>query len=292
MRTTLIGYSILLLLLWACMESPQRVELENPLRVEILSPTEGQQYKTSHVEIRWRGQPAFVAEYKHRVLGLESQWSVWTSDDTLSLELADGEYVFEIVGRSPGNITSPDTTERVVVRFSVDALPESSVFLMPLQTTVTIDDTVELTVMVKQVDNLMTAHLGIRFDEGKLSWDTLTVDTSFFGKGAGGIRTIRALEEIPDSVVAESLPSVFVSADPVLGIIDLVRIGFASPGVSGTGPLVTVRFNAIGTGRAVVGLTDETALRSSLARPITLNQPIILNMLENSVVEVLAPPID
>ena len=259
-----------LLAICGCVEAPHEVELSTTLQVEILSPADGRTYRgSSNVEIRWQGRPAFVDVFRYRLLGLSDDWSTWTADTTLVLELADGSYTFEVVARAPGYMAGPDTSEHAVAEFTVDVLAGPALFLRPRETTVLVGDPLRLAVTAKEVSGLMSAHIVVRADEG-LRLDTAFVDTPFFGANISGVYGVEALAggaQLPTG------PFVVASVDRATGVIDLILLNSAL-GVSGTGPLVTVQFTAVETGPAIVRLAEESGLTDVLGVPIpvTLEQ--------------------
>ena len=213
-------------------------------------PRKDQVLDTASVSFAWKGSDKWVSEFSYCLHG--ETWSDWTRQTSVDLVLDEGDYTFRLKGRYPEEEGGRES-EEITRKFTVDAIQGPALWLKPRHTTVQVRDTVTVWVWAEDMADLMLAHLEIAFDETRLHW---------LDPMAGSFLSRNNAQVI----------SFFPEAGEIQGhgIIDLGAAGGSPHGVNGSGPLVALRFEALGQGTVRVS-TDSVEVRNSANVSLKLN---------------------
>ncbi|MFC1544445.1 cohesin domain-containing protein [Gemmatimonadota bacterium] len=233
-------------------DSPSFVIPETTL---LSGPSEGETVNTSGVTFSWEGN-AGATVFQTRFTG--EDWTTWSPTKTRSLEyLEEGLYQFEVRSGYPnagGGATYYDLTP-ASVNFTVDAVPASSVRLSPLLVETGISSTFDVLVVAEDVEDLMGARLELRFGPAALQCTAVEIG-GFLSSNSG-------------TVLSQTF------TDNALGSIGInLAVAGASPsGVSGSGILAIVRFQALSVVDTSISLhPGGTTLRDSDNLSIVISQ--------------------
>jgi len=216
-------------------------------------PGDGSVVIEPSVAFQWEGGNHLVSEFSYRCTPGQENWSVWSPDTSITLNYLDqGDYVFEVRGRyEPGN--EDDTP--VGRTFTVN-IPGPGVLMRPLKQKVMLGQEFNVDVVADDVEDLMLAHLLLKFEPAEL----------------------QALDAAPGEIFQSSdLPVFFKQIDNSQGMID-ISISTATimssinvkPSISGTGAIATVRFKSLSVGESSVSFHSGSELRDSANRPISI----------------------
>lgn len=231
-------------------------ELEAPLSEVsfdtyiVSGPEEGSEVAEPLVTFQWEGSNSLVNEFSYRYMPYQENWSVWSSDVSITLDHLDqGDYVFEVKGRyEPGN--EDDTPARR--SFTVD-IPGPGMLMKPFRQKTVMGEEFNIYVIADDVEDLVLAHLVLKFDPSKL----------------------QAVDANPGEIFQSYPPAFFKTIDNSGGIVDISisSIGAEPSRFSGTGAIAAIRFKSLSVGESSVDFDRESEFRDSKNKPVlVLNQ--------------------
>ncbi len=227
-----------------------------PPQVEILSPEEGAVVPTSDVTVRWRGNEV-VEVFKYRLLP-GPRYREWTetTERSTTFELLDesGEelYTFEIKAIDSKGRES-DIVRR---RFGVDAIHGPALWIKPRAVSVedfTVNPEFEVYVMAEDVVDLLAGHIVVDFDREKVK---LRED----GIKPGDFLLTNTDE---DHLVFLHTEVLEANLDGRVEVDIVALRKDRPPEVSGSGPLLRLKFYAIRAGNTEIELSTGNILRDA-----------------------------
>jgi len=230
-------------LLWlSCGSSPDELIFDNPLDPEgddfipplttlLTSPPDT--LTTTTAQFSWTGSHEDL-EFAYRVN--ENDYSNWTLDTTATLDYLDeGDYLFQVKSRYPTGIEETTPAE---ASFTVDAVPPKSLLLYPYRIAAGQGDTLVVELQAHEI-------IGLTVLDFHLEYDTLVVKPILAGAGPFLAKDGGSL------IIIEEF-------DPYWHI----NIGVAQgpgTGVSGTGPILTFRFELVSAAEDSISVEIESA---------------------------------
>jgi len=222
-------------------------------------PQTGDTVSTRSVTFTWTGSSNAIL-FQTRVLGHEwlSDWSPWSEDTSQTLiGLDESQYQFRVRGGIPSSSGDPQSgfiSDPASRTFTVDAIQGPALWLSPVLSLASLNGNFDLNVYAEDVTDLTMVKLRIRFDAGRLQYTTKS-DGPFLLSNGG---TLLQFDPIIDNGAG-------------LVEFEMGVAGANPPGVTGTGIIITLTFQAVGTGQTDVtfGLAN-TLLRDHLNAEITL----------------------
>jgi len=233
-----------------------------PPQVEVTSPGEGVVLSTSDVTVSWTGNEV-VESFMYRLLP-DPRYREWreTTERGATFELLDESedelYTFEIKALD-GSGRESEVERR---RFGVDAIHGPALWTKPRAVWVedfSLDPDFELWVMAEDVVDLLGGHIVLEFDRDKL-------------KLREGIRPGEFILAKTDEARLVFLHTDLLKANLEgrleVDIVALRKDG--SPEVSGSGPILKLKFRAISPGNTYIELGPGSKLRDAMNRDIGL----------------------
>ena len=236
-------------------EEDVSLTMEVPLpSVEIASgPGESEVLLADRVTFEFRAGDAYGdTEYSTRLD--DDDWSPWSGAAEVIYEHLEesslvGVHLLQVRVRADAG----EAEEVLLRRFEVDAVQGPALRLSPKAVATRVGETIGLDIVVEEIPNMLAARVILTFDGDKLELQRVEVLDAFLSQHGGAI--VQPEAEI----------------DPVNGRLDL-SIGVAGGtqvGVSGTGALARLHFQAIASGATQVSPDVGTAVRDPDNRPIS-----------------------
>lgn len=250
MKTYLFNFLItfsMLLLLGGCHKDPPE-PLEAP-DTEIIYPQEGYNIENASVLCKWTGiNNAFEFQYRMD----NNKWSNWTTDTTCNFFLDESSHTFVVKSRN--NLNREDPTP-ACVNFNIDAIQGPALWIKSRRIHAPVFTTSSsLKVYCEDINNMMLTYIQLFYDNSKIKIESIIPDSSFLTKNGG---EVQAITEFNDSI-----PYVNVT----LGIV-----GGTPKGVSGTGPMFTLKFLLKVSDTTEIIITDLSEIRDSINNVIPLS---------------------
>ena len=246
----------------SCVYSPDQVGRDNPLdpgnpsfipplTTIISGPSEGVILDTADVTFIWRGNRE-DSEFSYR-LG-ESGWSNWSGGTTVSYTYLDElEYRFELKSRYP----SGTEEEPKSINFTVDAVQGPSFTFFNRHNLVEIGELFTVNIFAEDVEDLFAAKIQIEYNSGTLEVMDVVgrdADTDFLSKNNA---EVIMFPEFNNQLGRIKIDLGIWNGDPA--------------GVSGTGAMIDIQFNALSSGTTFLQFTRNSQMRSPDNISITIN---------------------
>lgn len=230
----------------------EEIPVEAPLETYIISgPDDGSVVTEPSVSFQFHGANKIVKEFSYRCSPLQENWSLWSSDTSITLNYLDqGNYVFEVKGRyEPGN--EDNTPARVA--FTVN-FPGPGLIMKPLRQKTILGQEFNVEVVADDVEGVMLAHLILSFDPSK----------------------IQAIDVTPGSTFQDVPPAFFKAIDNLWGSIDISisTIGATPLKISGTGTIIIIKFKTLTTGESSINFDSKSEFRDSSNKTINITTRI------------------
>ncbi len=238
-----VWIAYLSLLLWlSCGSSPDELIFDNPLDPEgddfippvttiLASPPDTLAIATAHFS--WTGSHEDL-EFAYRLN--DNDFSIWTLDTTITLDYLDeGDYSFQVKSRYATGVEEAIPAE---ANFTVDAVPPQSLLLYPYRVLATVGDTISVELQAHDIMGLTVLDFRLGYDSTAINPITSTAGP-FLAKDGGSL------------IIIEEF-------DPYWHI----NIGVAQgpgAGVSGTGSILTFRFELVSAAEDSISVIIESA---------------------------------
>lgn len=227
-------------------DPPQPLE---PPDTEIIYPTDGDTIDNASILCEWTGINN-AQEFQYRMDN--NNWSNWTTDTTCNFFLDESSHTFSVKSRNELNREDPTPA---IVHFNIDAIKGPALWIKSKRIhSPVLTGSSSLKVYCEDIDNLMLSYTRLFYDNSKIKIESIDPDPSFLTKNGGEIQTIT---EFSDSVPYASV---------TLGIV-----GGTPKGVSGTGPLFTLKFLLKVSDTTEIIITDSSEIRDSINNCIPLS---------------------
>jgi hypothetical protein len=147
-------------------------------------PEDGKTVQEPLLTFQWTGSNFYVSEFSYRCIPLDDgctklyeDWSEWSNGTFAKLNHLDqGTYMFEVVGRSPGDVDeTPD-----VRTLEVD-IPGPGMLLRPFKKVAILNEEFIIEVLADDVDDFVFAHLILKFDPARLETTHVRLGEKFQG---------------------------------------------------------------------------------------------------------------
>lgn len=196
-------------------------------------------------------------------VGWPDTWSDWDGERSLFLgNLDETDYTFEVrSGLDPGSGDPKHQDDTPAsVSFNVDAMQGPALRMTPTYQVQDINNTFSVDIVAEDISDLTMAQIRIIFNSNLLQYDNYTYGSFLSSNGGDPLGW-------PNPEVDQNAGFVEIS----FGITKLIA-GASSPGVSGTGVILTVHFRAINSGAANIDFRfADTLLRNYLNDPILIS---------------------
>jgi hypothetical protein len=250
MKIYLINFLILsnlLLLTGGCHKTPPP-PLEPP-DTEIIYPSDGDTIGNASIKCEWMGiNNAYEFQYHMD----NNNWSKWTTDTTCSFFLDESSHTFSVKSRN--NLKREDPTP-ASVSFNIDAIKGPALWIKSRRIHAPVlTGSSSLKVYCEDVNDLMLSYTQLFYDNSKIKIESINPDSSFLRKNGG---EIQAIIEFSDSIPYAS--------------VNLGLVGGTPKGVSGSGPLFTLKFLLKVSDTSEIIITDSSEVRDSINNRIPLS---------------------
>ncbi|MFC1716388.1 hypothetical protein ACFL6S_22135 [Candidatus Poribacteria bacterium] len=237
---TYVVLTLLIIVVVSCDKVEDPLAEVPPDTVITLGPADGTVVTEPSVSFQWEGSNRFVGEFSYRCSPYQAEWSLWSSDRSITYYLDEGDYLFEVMGRYESGNEDDTPVQRV---FTVD-FPGPGILIKPLRQEVTPGQEFTIHVFVNDVADLMLVHLSLKF----------------------GPSVLQALDAIPGEVFQVGSPPVFFKKinnfDGIVDI-DISTVNARPSRINGTADIAVIRFRSLSTGKSSVTLEDGSELRDS-----------------------------
>ncbi|MBU1065632.1 hypothetical protein KKC74_12625, partial [bacterium] len=218
---------------------PDNPDYELPHASVIGEVDYGEVIDTSAVTIIWQGnETAYEFSYRYDLDIVETDWSVWTRDTSVTLRYLDeGNYQFDIKART--NQTVPVEGDANSFHFSVDAVKGPAVRCFPIYQSISVGQESEIEIIAEEVDSLMGAEVHLTFNPAIIRVKSVAYSPFLYEDLANGVS--------------------FKEIDNVNGTVDMVvvRSSGSKPTVSGTGTIAILEIEALSAGTADIEISSS-----------------------------------
>ena len=260
----LIAFIVLTIGILSCSDSLENPAQDNPLDPNnpsfippltslISGPSGGETLDTANVTFTWRGNRE-DSEFSYRLGG--SEWSDWSDDTTVSYTYLDElEYEFEVKSRYPSGFEEEQPQS---INFIVNAVQGPSFVIFNRHNVVEAGKSFTVNILAEEVEDLFAAQIIIDYNPLRLE-----------------VIRVVALDAETDFLRQNDADVIMFSEfDNQTGQINIdLGIWNGDPaGVSGTGAMIEMHFNALDTGSTLLRFNRDSQMRSPDNISITINE--------------------
>jgi len=236
---------------------PDNPDYELPHASVIGEVDYGEVIDTSVVTIIWQGnETAYEFSIRYDLEIVETDWSVWTRDTSVTLRYLDeGNYQFDVKART--NQTVPVEGDANSFHFSVDAVIGPAIRVFPLYQTLSVGVEGEIELIAEEVDSLMGSEIHVVFDPTIIRVKSVLYSPFLYDGLANGVS--------------------FKEIDNINGTIKMVIVRSlgSQPTVSGTGTIAILEIEALSVGTTEIAFTDMCTFRNKDNLPIAIREKTI-----------------
>ncbi|MFA4906649.1 MAG: cohesin domain-containing protein [archaeon] len=259
----------LLFFIFSCglFEEPSKPPTDNPYdpdnpdyvppTTEIYSgPGDGDTVKVDAVTFKWRGnQP----ECTFSISIDDETWSDWIQDTIKTMTYLDeDQHSFSIIAKYPTDETEESPT---TISFCVDAVKGPALRFYKKRVETTAGNSFELEIWAEEVTDLAMASLIVSFDPVYVQIQNFSIykdASAFLCKNGGNVIDASSYSNTEGKVTAY-----------------IARTTTNNSGVTGSGALLKLRFNAIKKGSTTIQFDPNCAFRKADNSPIGIMQKVL-----------------
>jgi len=229
-------------------------------------PEDGETLQKPSATFQWTGNTVYVGEFSYRCVPLDDgciasyeDWSEWSNGTSITLDYLDqGTYVFEVVGRSPGEVD--ETPDARTLKIDI---PGPGMLLRPFKKVAILNEEFMIEVLADDVDDFVFAHLILKFDPALLEATHVRLGEKFQGSP-------RALF-VDDSKLKSGIADINMST--INSQLPVIR--------GGTETIIIISFRPLVSGESRIEFDVSSEFNNSEGEPIEIENRI------GSVIEVL-----
>ena len=234
---------------------PLTMKVPEPVVVITEGPPEGFVIDEDEVLFQFESRDTWgTTEFSHKMDG--GEWSPWGEETTVRYQHLEesslvGPHVFEVRVRADAGTSEPQ--QRV---FEVDAVQGPALLLSPKVPGAARGEEMTVDVVAEEIEGLLAMRLVLDFDAGRLRFAEVSKVEGFLDQNGGEI-----VGPLKESGAEEG------RLDLSLGVA-----GGSQAGVSGTGRLVSLRFEAVRSGDVSFTWHPDTSLRNADNQPLAVDK--------------------